>query len=192
MEKFKETQISSKKVFSGVLLHVYKDDVKLPSGNTSIREYIKHQGASVVIPILDNEILFVKQYRYPTQQVMLELPAGKIDPGEDELATVKRELGEETGYTSKNIFPLQPIHPSVGYSNEVIHLFIATNLQKSDLKPDDDEVLELVSLTLSDAMEKIYSGEISDSKTIIGIFWVDKLMNDKVLREKFGVELSIV
>ena len=187
MKKFKETQISSEKVFTGKLLHVYKDDVQLPNGNTSTREYIKHQGAAVVIPIHNDEILFVKQYRYPTQQVMLELPAGKIDPGEDEFTTVQRELGEETGFTSENIFVLQPIHPCVGYSNEIIHLYIATDLQESNLTPDDDETLEVVSLKLEDALEKIYTGEITDSKTIIGLFWTEKLMKDEILRERFGV-----
>jgi len=187
MKKFRETKINSDKVFGGKLLHVYKDEVRLPSGNISTREYIKHQGAAVVIPIHNDEILLVKQYRYPTQQVMLELPAGKIDPGEDEFTTVQRELGEETGYTSDKIYPLQPIHPCVGYSNEIIHLYIATDLQKSDLIPDDDETLELVSLKLEDALEKVYSGEITDSKTTIGLFWVDKLMKDEELRKRFGV-----
>lgn len=131
----------------------------------------------------------MKQYRYPTQQVMLELPAGKIDPGEDEFTTVKRELGEETGYTSENIHMLQPIHPCVGYSNEIIHLYIATDLIESTLTPDDDETLEMVSLKLEDALEMIYTGEITDSKTIIGLFWADKLIKDRNFRKRFGVTL---
>lgn len=185
MKKFKETQISSEKVFSGKLLQVYKDQVELPNGNTASREYIKHQGAAVVIPIHNNEIIFVKQYRYPTQQVMLELPAGKIDPGEDEFTTVQRELGEETGYTTDKIFQLQPIHPCVGYSDEIIHLFLAEGLQPCELTPDEDETLEVVSITLDEAMGKIFSGEITDSKTIIGIFWAEKLLKDEAFRKQF-------
>ncbi len=184
-KKFIETKLKSKKVFSGKLLHVFIDDVKLPSGGESTREYIKHQGAAVVIPIMDNKILLVKQYRYPTQQVMIELPAGKIDPGEDELTTVQRELGEETGYTSDKIFRLQPIHPCIGYSNEIIHLFLATDLYESNHEPDPDEEIENVLLKLEDAIEMIYSGKITDSKTIIGLFWAERLMKDKKLRDRF-------
>ncbi len=189
MEKFKETKLSGEKVFSGKLLHVFKDKVKLPTGNTSVREHIQHQGAAVVIPYHKRDIFLVKQYRYPIQQVMLELPAGKIDPGEDPFSTIQRELGEETGYTTDNIYELQPIHPCVGYSNEIIHLYIATGLYKSDLTPDEDETLELVRLPLNQAMEKVYTGEISDSKTIIGLFWVEKLLNDDQLQKRFGVDL---
>lgn len=190
MKKFLETPINSEKVFSGRLLQVFLDKVLLPNGRTSTREYIKHQGAAVIIPVHDGEILLVKQYRYPIRQVMLELPAGKIDPGEDAYTTIQRELGEETGYTSEHIVALQPIHPCVGYSNEIIHLYIATDLQKSDLLPDDDETLEVISLPLNKALEMVYSGEISDSKTIIGLFWADKLRMDDNLRKRFGISLG--
>ena len=189
-KKFIETKIKSTKVFSGKLLHVYKDDVQLPSGNKSTREYIKHQGAAVVIRIIDNKILLVKQYRYPTQQIMIELPAGKIDPGEDELFTVKRELGEETGYTSDKIFRLQPIHPCIGYSNEIIHLFLATDLYPSNFEPDPDEEIENVIIDLKDALEMIYSGEITDSKTIIGLFWFEHLQKDANLQKRFGINFD--
>jgi len=188
MKRFRETRVSGEKVFDGKLLQVYKDTVQLPTGNKTIREYIKHQGAAVVVPLLKDKILFVKQYRYPTQQVMLELPAGKIDPGENVQATVQRELGEETGYTSEKIYPLQPIHPCVGYSDEKIYLFFATDLVKSHLTPDEDETLSVVSMVINEAMEKIFTGEITDSKTIIGLFWAEKLLKDPDFYNRFIVE----
>ncbi len=189
MSQFKEMKLSGSEIFNGKLLHVFKDEVKLPTGKTSTREYIKHQGAAVIIPLHQGKIVMVKQYRYPLHQTMLELPAGKIDPGEDETTTIKRELGEETGYTSNKIFKLQPIHPCIGYSDEIIHIFISTALKTSQLTPDENETIEVVQLSLEEALEKIYCGEITDAKTVIGLFWAEKLLSDENLRNRFGVHL---
>jgi len=115
---FDEKQLTTTNVFEGVLLHVFQDTVLLPSGNHSIREYIQHPGAAVVIPHLGNQqILLIRQYRYPIRQIVLELPAGKIDPGESPEITIQRELAEETGYRANWLKPIAPIHTCVGYSD---------------------------------------------------------------------------
>ncbi|MFA7710676.1 MAG: NUDIX hydrolase, partial [Candidatus Neomarinimicrobiota bacterium] len=116
---FEEIKIDSQRVFDGRLLQVYNDMVRLSNGNIANREWIKHPGAAVVIPYLGNgQILMVRQFRYPVRQTMLELPAGKIDPGEQSVATIRRELAEETGYTPEKLTEISRIHTCVGYSSE--------------------------------------------------------------------------
>ncbi|MBL7136725.1 MAG: NUDIX hydrolase, partial [Candidatus Marinimicrobia bacterium] len=162
------------------LLNVLCDKVVLPDGRESTREYIKHPGASVVIPYLnDKRVLLIRQFRYPVNRVMIELPAGKIDPDESPENTIKRELEEETGYSSNNIIKLCIIHTCVGYSDELLHLFWAYDLKPCINKPDYDEKIELLPMNINDAMEMIYSGKLTDAKSIIGLFWADKIINNR-------------
>lgn len=169
--KLVEKKISSKKIFDGVLLHVRKDEVELPNGHKATREWITHPGAASVIPLLpDGQIILVRQFRYPIGQVTLEVPAGKLDkPGEDPLECAKRELSEETGYTAEKIWKLTTIATTVGFTNEIIHLYAATDLTPGKQHPDEDEFINTLKMPLTAALKMVESGKIIDSKSIISI-----------------------
>jgi len=176
MINLKETKLSSKNVFQGRLLDVRKDEVELPNGKTSTREWIKHPGAVCCVPILpDGKIALIKQYRYPVQSEMIELPAGKLDPNEEPEECAMRELQEEIGYRPKKLTFLTHIHPAVGFANEKMWLYLAQDLVPSESKLDDDEFLELIPTDFDEALELIWSGEITDVKTIIGLLWVNRI-----------------
>ena len=171
-----ERRLSSEQVFSGDLLDVRRDEVALPNGRQAGREYIVHPGAVVVIAWLDNEtILMERQHRYPLGQDFFELPAGKIDRGEDKLAAAERELLEETGYLAQTWTSLAVIHPCIGYSNEAMQLYMAKDLIWQGQSPDPDELLDIISVKLSDALSWVQQGKITDAKSVIGIFWADKI-----------------
>ena len=173
-----ESQIEGAQVFQGKLLDVRCDRVRLPDGHESTREYIVHQGAAVIIPVLDNgDLVFERQYRYPLGKVMLELPAGKIDPGEEILDTATRELLEETGYSAREWRYLGVTHPCVGYSNERIEIFLAMGLvQESPQNLDHGEFLDVLTLSLDDTLLAVRNGEITDSKTITCLLWAEKVL----------------
>ena len=180
-ENLIEKKISSEDVFDGVLLHVKKDTVELPNGHTAPREWIKHPGASAVIPILPNgDIIMVKQYRYPVGKVTLEIPAGKLDAeGEDPLVCAERELSEETGFTAGKIWKLTTIATTVGFSNEWIHLYAAQDLKPGKQHPDDDEFIKYLKIPLKEAVQMVEEGKIFDSKSIIAILLLAKEINTK-------------
>lgn len=175
-----EKQLSTRNVFDGRLLHVREDQVMLPNGKTATREYIAHPGAVVVVPVLDNgDILMVRQFRYPLKRDFYELPAGKIDPGEETLVCGQRELLEETGYAAKTWQLLTTIHPCIGYSDERILIYLAQGLSEHGHRRDEDEFLENVRLPLATAMEWVRDGRISDVKTMVGLFWAEKIIENK-------------
>ena len=173
-----ETSIGSEKIFDGTLLHVRRDTVKLPNGNTAIREWIKHPGASSVIPLLeDGTIILVKQYRYPVGKITLEVPAGKLDaPDEDPLVCAERELSEETGYTADKMEKLTTIATTVGFSNEYIHIYAATGLKAGQQHTDEDEFINVVKMPLAKAVEMVLSGEIYDCKSVAAILLVERML----------------
>ena len=175
-ENLIEKKISSEDVFDGVLLHVKRDTVELPNGHIAPREWIKHPGASAVVPILpNNDIIMVKQYRYPVGRVTLEIPAGKLDvEGEDPLVCAERELSEETGFTAGRIWKLTTIATTVGFSNEWIHLYAAEDLKPGKQHPDDDEFINYIKIPLKEAVKMIEEGKIFDSKSIIAILLLAK------------------
>ncbi|MGB8436204.1 MAG: NUDIX hydrolase [Burkholderiales bacterium] len=172
-----EHRVSGDKVYGGVLLQVHRDSVRLPDGGTATREYIDHPGAVAIVPLLEGDIVLLeRQFRYPLGTVMTEIPAGKIDPGEDPLDTARRELLEETGRSASDWRHLGTIHPLVAYSNEHIELFLATGLTAAqDRSLDHGEFLETFTLPLAEALEWIRDGRITDSKTLIGLMWIDRL-----------------
>jgi len=173
-----ETCISSEPVFDGKLLHARRDLVRLPNGEEATREYIVHPGAVLVIPVLpDGRLVFERQFRYPLNRSFIELPAGKIDPDEDPLITGQRELLEETGYTAEEWEFVATLHPCIGYSSEAIHIYLAQGLSLGDHSRDDEEFLEIFSMSLSDAMNAMQHGEITDGKTMIALFWADKYLS---------------
>ena len=176
--RLRELQIEGSQVFQGKLLDVRRDRVRLPDGHEATREYVVHQGAAVVIPVLDNgELVFEKQFRYPLGRVLIEFPAGKIDPGEDAFSAAKRELLEETGYSASEWRHLGVTHPCVGYSNEGIEIFLARGLSsEKGQQLDHGEFLELLTYRLDDALDAVRSGEITDAKTVTSLFWAEKVL----------------
>ncbi|WP_047548427.1 NUDIX domain-containing protein [Methylotenera sp. G11] len=163
--------LSSEVLAQGDMLTVRRDSVRLPDGNVSRREYVVHPGAVVIVPLLPGgNVVLERQFRYPLHQVFIELPAGKIDPDEDVLSTGQRELLEETGYTAQNWVKLGIQHPCIGYSNEVIHIYLAENLTAGAHQRDEDEMLEVFDLKMEDCLTMIQRGEITDSKTIVALF----------------------
>lgn len=174
-DSLKETRIASETVFRGNLLEVRRDRVLLPNGSVTGREYIVHPGAVLVVPLLDyGRLVFERQFRYPLGRAFIELPAGKIDAGEDPLQTGQRELLEETGYTAAHWQYLTTLHPCIGYSDERIVVYLATGLTAGAHRRDHDESLELFELSLPQAMDAMRRGEITDGKTMIALFWAER------------------
>ena len=171
-----ESEISSESVFKGVLLDVRKDRVLLPNGKESVREYIAHPGAVVILAFLPNgNLLFERQFRYPLRRVFLELPAGKIDPGESIIDTARRELLEETGYTASDWEYLGVMHPCIGYSDERIEIFEARGLHLAGEKQlDHNEFLDVVEVSPEEARQAVWNGQITDAKTITALFWLNR------------------
>lgn len=165
--KLGEKQISSRQIFDGRVIKVFEDRVSLPNGKESFREVVRHRGAVCVLPLTkDNEVICVRQYRYPHAQVLLEIPAGKLEEGEsDILAAAIRELKEETGAESKNIKYLGKLFPSPAIFDEVIHMYLATELSFGDTNPDEDEFLEIERIPLGELVDMVMRGEIYDAKT---------------------------
>lgn len=178
MSKLKETQLSSESIYKGTLLDVRKDEVQLPNGKTSGREWIKHPGAACIVPVLpDGNIGLIRQYRYPVQSEMIELPAGKLDLGEDPIHCAKRELEEEIGYSARTLSFLCNIYPAIGFASEKMWIFLAEDLVKTTKNTDHDEFLELMPTYLEDAVQMVWDGKITDVKTIIGILWAEKILS---------------
>jgi ADP-ribose pyrophosphatase len=178
MSELKESTISSKQVYEGSFLDVRKDIVNLPDGNTSTREWINHPGAACIIPVLsDGRLALIKQYRYPVKSIMIELPAGKLDPGEDPEECAVRELEEEIGYSAGKLTFVSKIHPAIGFANEEMWIFLAENLIKSQKNTDHDEFVELIPTSIKDSVKMVWNGTITDVKTIIGILWAERLLS---------------
>jgi ADP-ribose pyrophosphatase len=171
----RETRIEGELAYDGHFLKVSRDRIKLPDGSESVRELIRHPGAVVILPLLpDGRVLLERQFRYPNDRVFIEFPAGKIDPGEEALATAKRELEEETGYTAKEWNFVCTIHNAIAYSDEHLDIFLARDLTAGEAKLDEGEFLELFTATVPELLEMVRKGEITDVKTIIGSFWLEK------------------
>jgi ADP-ribose pyrophosphatase len=174
----KETRIDGEVVYDGHFLKVERDRISLPDGSPGQREFIRHPGAVVILPVFDDgSVLLERQFRYPLHRVFIEYPAGKIDPGEDPLACAKRELQEETGYTATRWDFVCTIHNAIAYSDEHLDLYLARGLTSGPAKLDAGEFLETFTTTVDDLLAKVRSGEITDVKTIIGTFWLEKFNN---------------
>lgn len=166
----KETKLSSEEIFRGKLLHVKRDQVRLPDGTDGVREWIDHPGAAAVVPILpDGRVVLVRQYRYGPGLTFLELPAGKFDGAESPEAVAARELEEETGYRALILEPLGVLYNAVGYSNEAIHIFLARKLVKAEQALDDGEFLEVEFHDLAEVTRRAARGELQDMKTVSGL-----------------------
>lgn len=175
----KETRLDSAVVYDGDFIRVLKDNMRLPDGSVSTREHITHPGAVAVLAILDNgNLVMERQFRYAPQREFFELPAGKIDHGEDILLCAQRELLEETGYVAAEWTHLSTMWPCIGYSNERMEYFLARGLTQQGSQLDEGEFLEVFELSPTDAMEWIRQGKINDSKTVLGLFWLEKVLRE--------------
>ena len=163
-----EERIEGERVYQGKILDLEVDRVRLPSGVETTREVVRHKGAAVVLPLHpDGCVVLVNQYRYPTGEVLLELPAGKLDPGESARDCAARELEEETGWRAGAIHELGAFFTTPGFSDEILHAFVATHLEPAeDVKADPDERIEVVTLSLEEALAAAREGGIRDGKTL--------------------------
>jgi ADP-ribose pyrophosphatase len=169
-KKFEEVTTSSEMIFKGKIISLQVDQVTLPNGGTASREIVKHPGAVAVIPLLGDKMIVVEQYRKPLEKSQVEIPAGKLDSGEEPLTAALRELEEETGYKSDNIRLVSSFYTSPGFADEIIHLYIAEDLVKGTANPDEDEFLDCEAITLEQAQQYMREGRISDAKTIMAVY----------------------
>ena len=180
-EHLVERQLSTQKVHSGHFLQVYRDTVALPDGDTASREYIVHPGAVMIIPLIESpdgqlRVVLERQYRYPVGRVMIEFPAGKLDPGEDVLACAQRELREETGYSAALWARAGQMHPVIAYSTEFIDIWFAKDLQLGQQTLDRGEFLEVFTATVDQLLQWCRSGDVTDAKTLAGALWLQNLV----------------
>ncbi len=174
--KLEETKLSSEEIFDGVAIHLFRDEILLPNGNKGVREVIRHPGAVCVLPITDNgEIIFVNQFRYALNKVTLEVPAGKLEKGEDPQEAALRELSEETGLTAGKIVPTGALYTSPALIDEIIYMYIATDLTEGEQHLDEDEFVNAIRIPLKKAVEMVMNGEIRDSKTQVMILKAEKM-----------------
>lgn len=171
LDQFKEDTISSKPIFNGRVISLQVDEVRLPNGQTATREIVKHPGAVAVIALAGDRMVFVEQYRKPLEKMQIEIPAGKLDSGEEPIEAAKRELVEETGYTCESLDYLCSFYTSPGFANEILHIYVANGPKKTDeLHLDEDEFLGCMSLTFEEAQACIQQQRISDAKTIFAVY----------------------
>jgi ADP-ribose pyrophosphatase len=167
--------VSGETVYDGVLLEVHNDQVRLPDGKRAAREYIRHPGAVAIVPLFDDgRVLLERQFRYPHRREFIEIPAGKVDPGEPHLAAAKRELLEETGYTAEEWTRVGVIHTAIAYTDEAIEIFLAKKLDHVGRKLDQGEFLETQILGFDEAIAMIRDGRITDAKTVAALLWVKR------------------
>jgi ADP-ribose pyrophosphatase len=174
-DHLREDRISGEDIYGGIFLHMKRDQVRLPDGQQAAREYLTHPGAVAIVAILDDgRVLLERQYRYPIAKACIEIPAGKLDIGEDHLLCAQRELEEETGYTAKCWSYIRRIHPVISYSTEFIDIYLAEDLIPGPSKLDDEEFLDVFAAPLEQLIAWVEEGEISDVKTTISAYWLDR------------------
>ncbi|WP_047980099.1 NUDIX domain-containing protein [Ornithinibacillus contaminans] len=176
MKKFEEKTINTEMIYKGKVVTLQVDDVRLSNGKTSKRELVKHPGAVAILAITnENKIVLVEQYRKPLEKSIIELPAGKLEHGEDPAQTAVRELEEETGYTTNNLTLLTSFYTSPGFADELMHIYIARDLIKLEQPPamDADEFVEIMEVSLEEAKQLVQSQRIHDAKTNYAILYLD-------------------
>ena len=171
-----ETRVASQELLRGHFLHAMRDTVRLPDGNEAFREYVIHPGAVMVVAELpDGRLVLERQFRYPVQSVMVEFPAGKLDPGEDSLACAQRELLEETGYTARQWARAGVLHPVISYSTEFIDIWFARELTAGERQLDAGEFLDVFSASADELLQWCRDGRVTDAKTLTGMLWLQNL-----------------
>jgi len=175
-----EKKIDSTLLYDGVIVKLQRDRVELPNGKTALREVVRHPGGVIILPIdREGKVHFVRQFRYAFDRVVLEIPAGKLEYGEEPLSAAKRELEEEIGATALRWQSLGAVLPTPGFCDEVQHLFLARELEFGSCHPDEDEFLEQVSLPLAEAMAMAADGRLQDSKSVVALLRAGRLMEEE-------------
>ncbi len=173
---FEEKTLDTKVIYEGRIITVHVDDIELPDGGRAIREVVEHSGGVCVAALTEKyELLFVRQYRYPYKKELLELPAGKLEKGENPLEAGIRELEEECGVVAEKVFSLGTVYPTVAYCSEIIYLYGAVGLKSTKQNLDEGEFLSVEKISLDEAVEMVMNGEISDSKTVALVMKISKL-----------------
>jgi ADP-ribose pyrophosphatase len=174
-EHLAEKKISGEGVYDGIFLKMKRDIVTLPDGQHAVREYLEHPGAVAILAVLDDgRVLLERQYRYPIAQAVIEIPAGKLNTGEDPLLCAQRELQEETGYTAKHWSKIRRIHPVISYSTEFIDIYLAEGLSPGPARLDEEEFLDVFASPLEELLNWVETGKITDVKTIISTYWLER------------------
>ena len=174
-EHLAEKKISGEGVYDGVFLKMKRDTVSLPDGQHAVREYLEHPGAVAILAVLDDgRVVLERQYRYPIAQAVIEIPAGKLNPGEDPLLCAQRELQEETGYTATRWSKIRRIHPVISYSTEFIDIYLAEGLSPGLARLDEEEFLDVFAAPLEELLSWVETGKITDVKTIISTYWLER------------------
>ncbi|MEF3301891.1 NUDIX hydrolase [Paenibacillus sp. GYB003] len=168
--KYEEVTIKTEPIFHGKVISLQIDHVRLPNGQTATREIVKHPGAVAVLALLGDTMIVVEQYRKALGRSQVEIPAGKLEPGEPLEEAAKRELKEETGYVCDEVRPIASFYTSPGFADELLHLYVADKLTKGEASPDEDEFLDCEAITLETAKRYIAEGRISDAKTIAAVY----------------------
>lgn len=180
---FEEKTLKSERIYEGAILNLRRDQVTVQNG-TSYREIVEHNGGAVLAALTpEGKMVMVRQFRKPAERVMLEVPAGKIDPGEEALQTARRELKEETGYTAESVKFLMKFYPSVGFSEELLYLYLCTGLKPGETCFDENEAIDIEEMEVETLYQMVMAGEIEDAKTIIAILAVRSLLAEGTLPE---------
>jgi ADP-ribose pyrophosphatase len=184
----KEERIDTQDLHHGIFLNMKRDTVRMPDGSKAVREYLTHPGAVAIVAILDDgRILLERQYRYPVAKVCMEIPAGKLDLGEDPLICAQRELQEETGYAASKWSYIRRIHPVISYSTEFIDIYLAEGLSKGERRLDDEEFLDVFAASLDELLAWVEEGAITDVKTTISAYWLDRYRRGLVKPQAIAV-----
>lgn len=177
--EFEEKLLNSKKVFEGKIIKLFFDNVILPNNKIATREKVWHPGAVAIVPLtVENDIILIKQYRYPVEETLVEIPAGKLDKNEIPIDCARRELQEEVGAVGGNFVHLTSFYTTPGFSNEYLHLYLAINFEKKQNNPDEDEFLQIIKIPLKNSIDWIFEGKIKDAKSIIGILLANEYIKN--------------